>query len=184
MFARPLTRCMQRCTRETRALSGLQSSFSTSTQHLSSNSSQQVPPFSNTPSSTSSPVSATPKAFVPPATWSADTKESLSLIKNQPNHWAIVEIKQRPYYVALNDVIVTMRMNDVSIGDISSDEYILKGHPYLYPGYFTVKATVVEHPVSAEIVRHHWKKRGHQPVIVNRNHHTALRITEISIKDV
>ncbi|KAJ3098622.1 hypothetical protein HDU97_003887 [Phlyctochytrium planicorne] len=83
-----------------------------------------------------------------------------------------------------------MRMNDLNIGDIisldrvreiSTEDYILQGHPYVYPGYFNIKATVIEHPVSGEIVRHHWKKRGHQPIRVNRNHHTALRITEISI---
>ncbi|KAJ3393893.1 hypothetical protein HDU84_000856 [Entophlyctis sp. JEL0112] len=128
--------------------------------------------------------------FIPPAEWSAATKDRLAMLRAQRDLRAIVEIKQRPYFVAVNDVIITMRMNDLSLGDvivldrvreISSEDYILQGHPYVFPSFFTIKAVVVEHPVSAEIVRHHWKKRGHQPVHVNRNHHTALRISEISI---
>ncbi|KAI9352061.1 ribosomal protein L21-like protein, partial [Obelidium mucronatum] len=122
--------------------------------------------------------------------WSATTKDQLNIFRSQKSFSAIIELKQRPYFVALNDVIVTMRMNDLKLGDvitldrvreIGSEEFILQGNPYVHPSYFTVKAVVIEHPVSEEIVRHHWKKRGHQPVHVNRNHHTALRVCEISI---
>ncbi|KAJ3064209.1 hypothetical protein HDU98_012354 [Podochytrium sp. JEL0797] len=128
-----------------------------------------------------------------PASWSATTKTQLTHLRAQTTLSAIVEIKQRPYFVAVNDVIVTMRMNDLQLGDvieldrvreIGSEDYLLQGNPYVHPGFFTVKAVVIEHPVSQEIVRHHWKKRGHQPVHVNRNHHTALRVSEISIKEV
>jgi ribosomal protein L21 len=81
-------------------------------------------------------------------------------------------------------------MNDLNLGDvitldrvreIGSEDYIIQGNPYVYPDFFTIKATVIEHPVGREIVRHHWKKRGYVTKHVNRNHHTALRITDISI---
>lgn len=111
-------------------------------------------------------------------------------MRQQTKSSAIVEIKQRPFEVSVNDVIITMRMNDLKLGDvivldrvreISTEDYVLRGNPYIFPDFFTVKAVVVEHSVSAEIVRHHWKKRGHQPIHRNRTHHTVLRITDISI---
>ncbi|KAJ3019066.1 UNVERIFIED_CONTAM: Adaptor for signal transduction [Siphonaria sp. JEL0065] len=133
------------------------------------------------------------KEYVAPSEWSTTTKDQLNTLRSQKSFSAIVEVKQRPYFVALNDVIVTMRMNDLKLGDVISldrvreigtEEFILQGNPYVHPNYFSVKAVVIEHPVSQEIVRHHWKKRGHQPVHVNRNHHTALRVCEISINKV
>ncbi|KAJ3333684.1 hypothetical protein HDU76_005158 [Blyttiomyces sp. JEL0837] len=135
-------------------------------------------------------TSSIPKVFQPPAKWSQQTLSSLETLRKQPNLKATVEIKQRPYHVGQNDVIITMRMNDLKLGDvisldrvreISTGDFILQGNPYIYPSFFNIKAVVIEHPVSAEIVRHHWKKRGHQPVHVNRNHHTALRISEIEV---
>ncbi|KAJ3244048.1 hypothetical protein HDU78_011528 [Chytriomyces hyalinus] len=139
------------------------------------------------PSQTAAPAASTP--------WSETTKTQLGLLREQPTNSfsAIVELKQRPYFVGIGDIIVTMRMNDLKLGDvivldrvreIGSKDYVLKGHPYVHPQFFSVKAVVIEHPVSAEVVRHHWKKRGHQPVHTNRNHHTSLRIAEISIKDL
>ncbi|KAI8812074.1 hypothetical protein BJ742DRAFT_794735 [Cladochytrium replicatum] len=124
-------------------------------------------------------------------TWGDDTKKALSLIYHQPSYYAIVEIKQRPYHVHLNDVVITMRMNDCKLGDvlqldrvreIGSMEYILQGNPYLHPDYIDIKAVVIEHPAAKEVVRQHWKKRGHDKIVRNRSHHTALRISEINIK--
>ncbi|KAI9355407.1 ribosomal protein L21-like protein, partial [Zopfochytrium polystomum] len=124
--------------------------------------------------------------------WSAETVGALAKLRAQTKTSAIVEIKGRPYSVTVNDVVVTMRMNDLHLGDvisldrvreISTEDYFLRGNPYIYPDFFSIKAVVIEHPVSAEIVRHHWKRRGHQPVHRNRNHYTALRISEIGFKD-
>ncbi|KAJ1560810.1 hypothetical protein HK405_005878 [Cladochytrium tenue] len=131
--------------------------------------------------------------FQPPARWSDETIAALRRMRAQAKSSAIVEIKARPYEVTVNDVVVTMRMNDLNLGDvvlldrvreISTEDFVLKGHPYIYPAFYTIKAVVIEHPVSGEIVRHHWKRKGHQPVHRNRTHHTALRIAEITINDV
>ncbi|TPX38207.1 hypothetical protein SmJEL517_g00367 [Synchytrium microbalum] len=122
---------------------------------------------------------------------SSTTEEALSLISSQPSHYAILEIKGRPYHVHVDDVIVTMRMNEVRLGDvlvldrvreIGSAEYLLRGNPYVHPDYHTVKLVVVEHPVGKPIVRKHWKKRGQDKIVVNTTSHTALRVAEISIK--
>ncbi|KAI8614673.1 hypothetical protein BC830DRAFT_1126331 [Chytriomyces sp. MP71] len=125
--------------------------------------------------------------------WSSATKTALDQLRSAPRLSAIVELKQRPYFVSVNDVVVAMRMNDLQLGDVialdrirevSSDAHVLQGHPFVHPEFVSVKAVVIEHPVSKEVVRHHWKKRGHQPIHVNRNHHTALRICDISIKEI
>ncbi|KAJ3132628.1 hypothetical protein HK100_005182 [Physocladia obscura] len=114
-----------------------------------------------------------------PAAPSSQTKTQLALLRGQNYLRAIVELKQRPYFVALNDVIITMRMNDLELGDvieldrvreISSEDYILQGNPYVHPSYFKVKAVVIEHPVSAEIVplQDHWLATMTQAPILNK----------------
>lgn len=114
------------------------------------------------------------------------------MLKAQDKYYAIVEIKGRPYYVTTSDVVITMRMNELQLGDVisldrvrelGSEDYILKGNPYIKPDYFTVTATVIEHPVSKDITRIHHKRRGRDKTVVNKNHHTALRISEIKINE-
>ncbi|TPX52553.1 hypothetical protein SeMB42_g01321 [Synchytrium endobioticum] len=121
------------------------------------------------------------------------TEQALDLIALQPSHFAIVEIKGRPYHVHVDDVIITMRMNEVKLGDvlildrvreIGSAEYLLRGNPYVHPEYHTIKVVVVEHPIGKPIVRKHWKKRGHDKIVVNTNSHTALRVAGIEINTV
>ncbi|KAI8917366.1 ribosomal protein L21-like protein [Entophlyctis helioformis] len=109
---------------------------------------------------------------------------------NQTKYAAIVEIKNRPYHVAKNDVIVAPRMNDLRLGDvieldrvreISSPDYVLQGNPYVDPRYFRIRASVVEHAKSKEIVRKHTKRSGDSKTVSNANSHTLLRICEMDI---
>ncbi|KAJ3192733.1 hypothetical protein HK101_006027 [Irineochytrium annulatum] len=129
--------------------------------------------------------------YQPPTQWSQSTLDALAKLREQRNHHAIVEIKSRPYHVRARDIIVTMRMNELQLGDeieldrvreLGGEDYILQGNPYVRPDFFTVKAVVIEHTVGGEVVRRHWKRHGHIKVVRNRPHHTCLRITEISIK--
>ncbi|KAJ3130460.1 aconitate hydratase [Nowakowskiella sp. JEL0407] len=123
--------------------------------------------------------------------WSPEMKSALSLLRNQKDFYAIVEIHNRPYFVHVNDLIMTMRINQLSLGnileldrvrEIGSTDFILKGSPYIHPDIFQVKAIVTEHPVSSDIVRVKHMRRGRDRVSTNQNHYTALRITDISIK--
>ncbi|KAJ3016408.1 hypothetical protein HKX48_004049 [Thoreauomyces humboldtii] len=120
----------------------------------------------------------------------ASIRLSLSLLRSQNHFYAIVEVKARPYHVNLNDVIITMRMNDLNLGDvieldrvreIGSADYILRGNPYVDPRFFRISAVVVEHPVSRDVVSVHKKRSGRDKVVTNRTHHTALRVSAIDI---
>ncbi|KAI8816466.1 uncharacterized protein EV422DRAFT_283458 [Fimicolochytrium jonesii] len=124
--------------------------------------------------------------------WSRETSAALDLLRSQDKYYAIVELKSRPYYVNLNDVLITMRMNELELGDIiqldrvreiGSRDFVLKGNPYVDPSYFTIKAVAIEHPVSREIKTIHKKRRGRDRVAFNHSHHTALRIATIKIND-
>ncbi|KAK5672754.1 hypothetical protein QVD99_000254 [Batrachochytrium dendrobatidis] len=101
--------------------------------------------------------------------FSTNTKEALTLMHNQTKFYAIVEIKNRPYHVAKNDVIIVPRMNDLQIGDVitldrvremGSPDYIMQGNPYLDPRYYTIQATAIEHTVGKAIERKHRKRSG------------------------
>ncbi|KAJ3091651.1 hypothetical protein HK102_013905 [Quaeritorhiza haematococci] len=137
-----------------------------------------------------SSLTAKPRESIQPSTWTKETRDALNLLRQQQQYYAILEIKGRPYYVTPNDVVITMRMKDLALGDvlvldrireIGSADYILKGNPYVHPSFFTLKAVVIEHPVSAEIVVEKKKRRGSNKVVTNQNHHTALRIVSIEI---
>lgn len=120
------------------------------------------------------------------------TQKALGLLRDQPNYYAIVEIKSRPYHIAKNDLIITPRMNDLKLGDvikldrcreIGSPEYILQGNPYIDPSYFSISASVVEHTKSEQIVRRHWKRSGDDKFVSNASHHTKLRVCELNINE-
>ncbi|KAL2917223.1 hypothetical protein HK105_203288 [Polyrhizophydium stewartii] len=122
--------------------------------------------------------------------WSKKTIEALDLLRSQTKFHAIVEIKNRPYHVSKNDIIVTPYMKDLALGEvieldrvreIGSPDYVLQGNPYVHPSYFQIRATVIEHPRSAEIVRKHWKRSGDTKTVRNANYHTLLRVSHIDI---
>lgn len=122
---------------------------------------------------------------------SKETSAALELLQNAKYHYAIVEIKNRPFHVAKNDVIVTNRMNDLKLGDvieldrvreIGSESHVLKGNPFILPDYFSIKAVCIEHQVGKDITRRHRKTSGDDKYVTNQTHHTLLRISEMSIK--
>jgi len=93
----------------------------------------------------------------------------------------------------VNDVIVTMKMKDLDLGDIievnqireiGSKDYILQGNPFVHPNYISIKCVVIEHPVGP-LTTHTWhRRRGHSKTRKHQNHYTALRVSEISIKSI
>ncbi|KAJ3189282.1 hypothetical protein HDU85_002910 [Gaertneriomyces sp. JEL0708] len=124
---------------------------------------------------------------------SAETKHALNLLRNQNRYYAIVEVKNRPYHVNQHDIIIAPKIKDLSLGDviildrvreIGSTDYMLQGNPYVDPSYFTIKATVIEHPVSREVVRVKTNRRAPNKTVVNHTHHTALRVSSIEINDL
>jgi ribosomal protein L21 len=129
--------------------------------------------------------------YIPPTEKSKETKEALEWFQKSKNFYVIAEIKGRPNHVALNDVVVTNKMNDLNLGDvisldrireIGSESGVLKGNPYVSPNYFRVTASVISHTLAKPITRKHSKKSGLSKYVTNQSHHTLLRINEISIK--
>ncbi|KAH6585394.1 hypothetical protein BASA50_004922 [Batrachochytrium salamandrivorans] len=121
---------------------------------------------------------------------SADTNKALSLMFNQSKYYAVVEIKNRPYHVAKNDVVVVPRMNDLKIGDvisldrvreIGSPDYVLQGNPYLHPSYYTIQASAIEHTIGKVVHRKHTKRSGVSKTVHMTSSYTILRICEIDI---
>ncbi|KAJ2999291.1 hypothetical protein HDV02_003224 [Globomyces sp. JEL0801] len=128
--------------------------------------------------------------FVPPTTHSKTTIDALQSLANSKSFYAIAEIKSKPFHVAVSDIIITMRMNDLAIGDviqldrvreIGSEKGSLVGNPYILPAYFNMKAVVLEHTQAKPITRRHWKVSGDDKYVTNQSHHTVLRIVDISI---
>ncbi|KAI9105009.1 hypothetical protein DFS34DRAFT_224284 [Phlyctochytrium arcticum] len=157
-------------------------------------------PLSKIPSSSFSTTRSTPQqtTSLPVAKSSSggpksgliDPAEGLDLFRKESKYYAIVEIKNRPYFVNSHDIIITMRMNELQLGDvisldrvreIGSADYTLEGNPYIDPKYFSINAVVIEHPVNKETVAIHRKRRNRNKVVFNHSHHTALRISSIEI---
>jgi ribosomal protein L21 len=122
---------------------------------------------------------------------SASTKETLRGLATETSLFATVELKNRPYQVSKNDIIITPRMNDLKLGDvisfdrvreIGSKDWILRGNPFILPEYFSIKAVCIEHNRAAPITRKHWKKSGATKSVTNQSSHTLLRISEMSLK--
>jgi hypothetical protein len=44
------------------------------------------------------------------------TIQSLQTLSHQPNHYAILEIKNRPYHVQVNDLVFTMHLKNLKLG--------------------------------------------------------------------
>eukprot|EP00842_Homolaphlyctis_polyrhiza_P004030 jgi/Hompol1/4628/HPOL_003781-RA len=122
--------------------------------------------------------------------FSQTTKDALLLMHNQTQYYAVVEIKNRPYHVSKNDVIVTPRMKDLQLGDIieldrvreiGSSDFVLQGNPYIDPRFFKMAAVVVEHAVSKDIHRVYWKRSGNVRRTTRNTAHTLLRVCEMDI---
>ncbi|KAF8983834.1 hypothetical protein BGZ46_009402 [Entomortierella lignicola] len=116
----------------------------------------------------------------------------IKLLRDQIRYYAVAEIKNRPYLITKNDIIVLDRLKDVQLGDVielnqikelGSKDYAIQGKPYVSPEYYSIKATVIEQP-KGKIVetfkkkrRKHFQRRYHMKPL-----HTLLRVSELEVK--
>ncbi|KAF9164750.1 hypothetical protein DFQ26_001096 [Actinomortierella ambigua] len=118
--------------------------------------------------------------------------DSISLLRDQLRYYAVAEIKNRPYLITKNDIIVLDRLKDVKLGDVielnqirelGSKDYAIQGQPYVSSDYFTIKATVIEQPKGKMVETFKKKRRKH---FQRRYHfkpmHTLLRVSELEVK--
>ncbi|KAG0048108.1 hypothetical protein BGZ83_006902 [Gryganskiella cystojenkinii] len=133
----------------------------------------------STPASTSSSTDST-------------TSSPLNLLRDQLRYYAVAEIKNRPYLITKNDIIVLDRLKDVKLGDVielnqikelGSKDYAIQGQPYVSPEYYSIKATVIEQPKGKIVETFKKKRRKH---FQRRYHikplHTLLRVSELEVK--
>ncbi|KAF9110745.1 hypothetical protein BGX27_005920 [Mortierella sp. AM989] len=148
-------------------------------------------------STTFSASQATPTATTSSPATSETSGDSISgspvsLLRDQLRYYAVAEIKNRPYLITKNDIIVLDRLKDVQLGDVielnqikelGSKDYAIQGKPYVSPEYYSIKATVIEQP-KGKIVetfkkkrRKHFQRRYHMKPL-----HTLLRVSELEVK--
>ncbi|KAG0084977.1 hypothetical protein BGZ93_000918 [Podila epicladia] len=121
-----------------------------------------------------------------------DAESPISLLRNQLRYYAVAEIKNRPYLITKNDIIVLDRLKDVKLGDVielnqikelGSKDYSIQGQPYVSPEYFSIKATVIEQPKGKMIETFKKKRRKHfQRRYQFKPLHTLLRVSELEVK--
>ncbi|KAF9914383.1 hypothetical protein BX616_008418 [Lobosporangium transversale] len=143
------------------------------------------------PSSSTTPVTGVASSG-PGAGAGPGPEPSINLLRNQLRYYAVAEIKNRPYLITKNDIIVLDRLKDVSLGDVielnqikelGSKDYAIKGQPYVSPEYYSIKATVIEQPKGKMVETFKKKRRKH---FQRRYHikplHTLLRVSELEVK--
>ncbi|KAF9929253.1 hypothetical protein BGZ67_006422 [Mortierella alpina] len=148
-------------------------------------------------SSTTAAFQATPTSFNASPAGSTPTSEStpsspVNLLRDQLRYYAVAEIKNRPYLITKNDIIVLDRLKDVKLGDVielnqikelGSKDYAIQGKPYVSSEYYSIKATVIEQPKGKIIETFKKKRRKH---FQRRYHikplHTLLRVSELEVK--
>lgn len=129
----------------------------------------------------------------PTSPTSANNAESpINLLRSQLRYYAVAEIKNRPYLITKNDIIVLDRLKDVKLGDIielnqikelGSKDYSIQGQPYVSPEYFSIKATVIEQPKGKMVETFKKKRRKHfQRRYQFKPLHTLLRVSELEVK--
>ncbi|KAF8926909.1 hypothetical protein BGZ47_002465 [Haplosporangium gracile] len=136
------------------------------------------------------PSSSTASPSTPSTTPSTDAQ--ISLLRNQLKYYAVAEIKNRPYLITKNDIIVLDRLKDVNLGDVielnqikelGSKDYAIQGAPYVSSEYYSIKATVIEQPRGKIVETFKKKRRKH---FQRRYHikplHTLLRVSELEVK--
>ncbi|KAG0226635.1 hypothetical protein BGW41_004119 [Actinomortierella wolfii] len=123
---------------------------------------------------------------------SSSDSNSISLLRDQLRYYAVAEIKNRPYLITKNDIIVLDRLKDVKLGDVielnqirelGSKDYAIQGQPYVSSDYYSIKATVIEQPKGKMVETFKKKRRKH---FQRRYHfkpmHTLLRVCELEVK--
>ncbi|PVU93604.1 hypothetical protein BB559_003231 [Furculomyces boomerangus] len=126
--------------------------------------------------------------------WSEKSLDLLKKFYEQPNHFATVIIKGRPFTVTKRDLVVMDRIKDLKVGDVikltqitelGSKDFTIKGSPYINPELVNLQATVVEHPESSLMTIFKKKRRkGYQRTLKHKNQHTLLRVTELEVQKI
>ncbi|RKP23156.1 ribosomal protein L21-like protein [Syncephalis pseudoplumigaleata] len=121
----------------------------------------------------------------------ADIQEAAQLLREQKNHYAVIEIMGRSFLVTKNDIVVVDHLRHAQVGDIlefdrireiGSMDYTLYGKPVVDPRMVRVRATVIEEPKSSEIIKIKFKKRkNYHRRLRYRHHYTLLRISEVEM---
>ncbi|KAH7025485.1 ribosomal protein L21-like protein [Linnemannia elongata] len=143
-------------------------------------------------SATSTASQATPSSSTASSSTSSSDDSQISLLRNQLKYYAVAEIKNRPYLITKNDIIVLDRLKDVQLGDVielnqikelGSKDYAIQGAPYVSSEYYSIKATVIEQPKGKIVETFKKKRRKH---FQRRYHikplHTLLRVSELEVK--
>ncbi|KAJ1921224.1 hypothetical protein H4219_000823 [Mycoemilia scoparia] len=124
-------------------------------------------------------------------TWSEETKNAINALRSENKYYATVVIKGRHFTVAENDVIVMDRMNDLELGDVlklsqaielGSKSFTLKGRPLIDPAFFSIEATVIEHPVGKQIsIVKKRRHTGYKNTKLHQQRHTLLRVSKLDV---
>ncbi|KAJ3338741.1 hypothetical protein HDU93_009147 [Gonapodya sp. JEL0774] len=121
----------------------------------------------------------------------SETAASLKLLSSDSNLYAIVEIRGRPYHIHKNDVIVLDRARDLEVGDVvvldtvtevGGDNYVLQGRPFVSNEWVDIHGVCIEHTTGQPMVIKKQRRRGHRKVVVNEQHVTLLRVSELAVK--
>ncbi|KAG0325336.1 hypothetical protein BGZ99_000793, partial [Dissophora globulifera] len=156
-------------------------------------SASQATPTVTTPSPAGSGEGVSPSSTASVSSVASSSSSSpINLLRDQLRYYAVAEIKNRPYLITKNDIIVLDRLKDVQLGDVieltqikelGSKDYAIKGQPYVSPEYFSIKATVIEQPKGKIVETFKKKRRKH---FQRRYHikplHTLLRVSELEVK--
>ncbi|KAG0362448.1 hypothetical protein BGZ54_008619 [Gamsiella multidivaricata] len=143
-------------------------------------------------SSTASPVAGAVPSTSSSTPSNSSSSSPVNLLRDQLRYYAVAEIKNRPYLITKNDIIVLDRLKDVQLGDVielnqikelGSKDYAIQGKPYISPEYYSIKATVIEQPKGKIVETFKKKRRKH---FQRRYHikplHTLLRVSELEVK--
>ncbi|CAG8726286.1 5489_t:CDS:2, partial [Cetraspora pellucida] len=104
-------------------------------------------PLSNT--SEKLPSLRLPKGFTD------STKEAVNKLRDQLRFYAVVDIRSQTFLVTKNDIVIAHRLRDVNVGDelrlnrvleLGSEDYTIKGQPFVSEAFYNIKATVLEQP--------------------------------------
>ncbi|KAI8866887.1 hypothetical protein GQ42DRAFT_127579, partial [Ramicandelaber brevisporus] len=97
----------------------------------------------------------------------------------------------RPFTVTNNDVIVMDRMKRLNVGDIiqldkvrelGTQDYTLRGKPFLNPSYSDIQAVVIEHAEGpVRTVTKMKRRKGYRRTYHTIRYKTLLRVTKCEI---
>ncbi|KAJ1928970.1 hypothetical protein IWQ60_001562 [Tieghemiomyces parasiticus] len=122
---------------------------------------------------------------------SEETRDLIHRLRAQNKYYATVQIKGKHYTVTEGDIIITDRMAELALGDminlecvteLGSRDFTVLGKPYVSTDFFTVRAVVLEHPVSSTVTVVKFKKRKDYCKTLHYNpKYTLLRVSKLDV---